>query len=91
MVIIPQVAAEYYNVMLRNKQTDAWIQANLRDVFAVTSVQPANAAVLNTAFNCARFTAFRFGTAKLQRRPFRPVVQRCGLKTCSMGKCWTRC
>jgi hypothetical protein len=45
-VIIPQVVAEYYNVMLRNKQTDNWIQSNLRAMFARTRLQAANANVV---------------------------------------------
>lgn len=31
-VISPQVIAEYYNVMLRNKREDAWIQGNIADM-----------------------------------------------------------
>ena len=60
MVISPQVVAEYYNVMLRNKQTDAWIQANLREMFAVTRLQPANAAVLNAALQLRTLYGFSF-------------------------------
>ncbi len=50
-VISPQVVAEYYNVMLRNKRPDAWIQSNLRAMFARTLLQPANAAVVATALH----------------------------------------
>lgn len=49
LVISPQVVAEYYNVMLRNRQADAWIVANLRAMFARVSLQPANAEVVSTA------------------------------------------
>ena len=59
-VISPQVVAEYYNVMLRNKQTDAWIQANLRAMFARTRLQPANAAVLSTALELRARYGFSF-------------------------------
>ena len=48
-VISPQVVAEYYNVMLRNGRADAWIEANLRAMFARTRLQPANAAMLTSA------------------------------------------
>ena len=48
-VISPQVVAEYYSVMLRNSRTDAWIAANLRAMFARTRLQPANAAVVESA------------------------------------------
>jgi predicted nucleic acid-binding protein len=60
LVISPQVVAEYYNVMLRNKQTDAWIQANLRAIFARTRLQPANAAVLSTALELRTRYGFSF-------------------------------
>jgi predicted nucleic acid-binding protein len=60
LVISPQVVAEYYNVMLRNKQTDAWIQANLRAMFARTRLQPANAAVLSTALELRTRYGFSF-------------------------------
>ncbi|HEY8711006.1 MAG TPA: PIN domain-containing protein [Burkholderiaceae bacterium] len=35
--------------MLRNARADAWIQANLRAMFARTRLQPVNADVLATA------------------------------------------
>lgn len=60
LVISPQVVAEYYNVMLRNKQTDAWIQANLRAMFARTRLQPASAAVLSTALELRTRYGFSF-------------------------------
>lgn len=60
LVISPQVVAEYYNVMLRNAQTDAWIQANLRAMFARTRLQPANAEVLSTALALRNRYAFSF-------------------------------
>ncbi len=59
-VISPQVVAQYYNVMLPNKQTDAWIQANLRAMFARTRLQPANAAVLSTALALRSRYGFSF-------------------------------
>ena len=49
LIISPQVVAEYYSVMLRNKRPDVWIQANLRVIFARTRLQAANAEVLSTA------------------------------------------
>ena len=60
LVISPQVVAEYYNVMLRNAQTDAWIQANLRAMFARTRLQPANAETLSTALELRNRCAFSF-------------------------------
>ena len=60
LVISPQVVAEYYNVMLRNKQSDTWIQDNLRAIFARTRLQPANAAVLSTALELRTRCAFSF-------------------------------
>ena len=60
MVISPQVVAEYYNVMLRNGQTDAWIQANLKAMFARTRLQPANADVLAIALDLRNRYAFSF-------------------------------
>ena len=60
LVISPQVVAEYYNVMLRNAQTDAWIQANLRAMFACTLLQPVNAEVLSTALELRNRYAFSF-------------------------------
>lgn len=60
LVISPQVVAEYYNVMLRNKQSDAWIHANLRAMFARTRLQPANAAMLSTALDLRTRYGFSF-------------------------------
>jgi predicted nucleic acid-binding protein len=60
MVISPQVVAEYYSVMLKNARPDAWIQANLRAMFARTRLQPANAAVLNTALELRNRYGFSF-------------------------------
>ena len=60
LVISPQVVAEYYSVMLRNSQTDAWIQANLRAMFARTKLQPANAEMLSTALDLRKRFAFSF-------------------------------
>ena len=60
LVISPQVVAEYYSVMLRNARADAWIQANLRAMFARTRLQPANADVLATALALRNRYAFSF-------------------------------
>jgi predicted nucleic acid-binding protein len=60
LVISPQVVAEYYNVMLRNGQTDDWIQANLRAMFARTRLQPANAEVVSLALTLRKRYAFSF-------------------------------
>lgn len=60
LVISPQVVAEYYSVMLRNAQTDAWIQANLRAIFARTRLQPANAEMLSGALDLRNRYAFSF-------------------------------
>lgn len=51
LVISPQVVAEYYSVVLRNAQTDAWIQASLRAICARSRLQPANAELLSTALD----------------------------------------
>ena len=59
-VISPQVVAEYYSVMLRNARPDAWIQSNLRAIFARTRLQPANAAVLNEALALRNRYGFSF-------------------------------
>jgi predicted nucleic acid-binding protein len=60
LVISPQVVAEYYSVMLRNAQSDSWIQANLRAMFARTRLQPANAEVLSTALELRNRHGFSF-------------------------------
>jgi predicted nucleic acid-binding protein len=60
MVISPQVVAEYYNVMLRNGREDAWIQANLKAMFARTRLQPANADVLTLALELRNRYALSF-------------------------------
>ena len=60
LVISPQVVAEYYNVMLRNARADAWIQANLRAMFARTRLQPANAEVLTTTLGLRNRYGFSF-------------------------------
>ncbi|HEY2976619.1 MAG TPA: PIN domain-containing protein [Burkholderiaceae bacterium] len=60
LVISPQVVAEYYSVMLRNAQTDLWIQANLRAIFARTRLQPANAEMLSTALDLRNRHGFSF-------------------------------
>lgn len=60
LVISPQVVAEYYSVMLRNARTDAWIQANLRAIFARTRLQPADAGVVACALDLRNRFAFSF-------------------------------
>ena len=60
LVITPQVVAEYYNVILRNAQTDSWIQANLRAMFARTRLQHANVEVLSTALELRNPHGFSF-------------------------------
>ena len=60
LVISPQVVAEYYSVMLRNTQSDAWIQANLRAIFARAKLQPANAEMLTNALELRKRLAFSF-------------------------------
>lgn len=49
-VISPQVAMEYYSVMLRSRQTDAWIQANLEVMQACCRIQSLNVTVLQQAW-----------------------------------------
>ena len=44
-VISAQVLAEYYNVMLRNKQSDAWIQNNLSGILGFVKLQAMDATV----------------------------------------------
>jgi len=60
MVISPQVVAEYYSVMLKNGRDDAWIQANLKAMFARTRLQPASADVVATALELRNRYAFSF-------------------------------
>jgi predicted nucleic acid-binding protein len=60
VLISPQVVAEYYSVMLRNGRQDAWIQANLRAIFARTRLQPANAGLLNAALDLRNRYGFSF-------------------------------
>jgi predicted nucleic acid-binding protein len=60
LVISPQVVAEYYSVMLRNGQTDAWIQANLRAMFARCRLQPANAELVATALGLRNRLGYSF-------------------------------
>ncbi len=60
LTISPQVIAEYYSVMLRNRQTDARIQVNLRAIFARTLLQPADASVLSTALALRNRYGFSF-------------------------------
>lgn len=60
LVISPQVVAEYYNVMLRHGQTDGWIQANLRAMFARCRLQPANAELVAGALDLRNRLGFSF-------------------------------
>jgi predicted nucleic acid-binding protein len=60
LVISPQVVAEYYSVMLRNGQRDAWIQANLRAMFARCRLQPANAELVAIALELRNRLGFSF-------------------------------
>jgi predicted nucleic acid-binding protein len=60
LVISPQVVAEYYSVMLRNAQTDSWIQSNLRAIFARARLQPANADLLSSALDLRNRHDFSF-------------------------------
>ena len=74
-VISPQVVAEYYSVMLRNKRPDAWIQSNLRAMFARTLLQPANAAVLATALHLRTRCGFSFWDCQIAAAA---IEARCG-------------
>lgn len=49
-VLSPQVAAEYYSVMLRSGQSDAWIQINLNIMLEYYRLQPLSASVLRKAW-----------------------------------------
>ena len=60
LIVSPQVVAEYYSVMLRNKRTDAWIQSNLRAMFARTRLQPSNAETLSAALELRNRYGFSF-------------------------------
>jgi predicted nucleic acid-binding protein len=60
LVISPQVVAEYYSVMLRNRRPDAWIETNLRAMFARARLQPANAEVVVSALALRARYAFSF-------------------------------
>lgn len=60
LTISPQVVAEYYNVMLRNAQPDARIQANLRAIFARTLLQPADANLVSSALAIRNRYGFSF-------------------------------
>jgi predicted nucleic acid-binding protein len=48
-VISPQVIAEYYNVMLRNRRDDVWIQGNLEDMLEHCILQPPGRVVVSRA------------------------------------------
>lgn len=76
LVISPQVVAEYYSVMLRNAQTDAWIQANLRAMFARTRLQPANAELLSTALDLRNRHGFSFWDCQIAAAA---LLARCGI------------
>lgn len=49
-VISPQVLIEYYNVMLRSRQTDAWIQENLSAILSYARLQPLTEVVVRRAW-----------------------------------------
>jgi predicted nucleic acid-binding protein len=57
-VISPQVAAEYYSVMLRSGQSDAWIQENLHTMIEFFRVQPLNESVLRLAWKIRNHHGF---------------------------------
>ena len=65
LVISAQVVAEYYSVMLRNARTDAWIQANLRAMFARTRLQPTDAGVVACALDLRNRYAFSFWNCQI--------------------------
>jgi predicted nucleic acid-binding protein len=76
LVISPQVVAEYYNVMLRNAQSDAWIQANLRAMFARSRLQPANADMVSTALDLRNRLGFSFWDCQIVAAA---LVARCAI------------
>ncbi len=49
-VISPQVAAEYYNVMLRAGREDAWIQANLTEMLDFAACPPLTEQVIRRSW-----------------------------------------
>ncbi len=49
-VISPQVAAEYYAVMLRNGRDDAWIQHNLSEIMNYTRCHPHDERVIRRSW-----------------------------------------
>ncbi|GAB6141300.1 PIN domain-containing protein [Methylosoma difficile] len=48
-VVSPQVIAEYYNVILKNRKDDAWIQANIQAILSYTQLQALDASVIQRA------------------------------------------
>ncbi len=57
-VISPQVAAEYYNVMLRSGQSDSWILENLNLMLDYYHVQPLNESVMRQAWDIRKRYGF---------------------------------
>lgn len=48
-VISPQVIAEYYSVMLKNRKDDVWIQTNIQTILGYTQLQALDAKVIQRA------------------------------------------
>ena len=59
-VISPQVIAEYYNVMLRNKQDDKWIQGNIEDMLMHCEIQPMGRTVILKAIEIRNRFGFSY-------------------------------
>lgn len=70
---LPAFQIAEVDVVLRNKRPDAWIQLNLRVMFARTLLQPANAAVWATALHWRTRYGFRSGSI-----PFADLARRKG-------------
>jgi len=64
-MISPQVAAEYYSVMLRSGQSDAWIQENLDAVLSYVRLQPLDEAVLRRAWEIRNRFGFSFWDSQI--------------------------
>ena len=48
-IVSPQVIAEYYNVMLKNRKDDVWIQTNIKAILGYTKLQALDANVIQRA------------------------------------------
>lgn len=48
-VVSPQVIAEYYSVMLKNRKDDVWIQSNIQAILGYTQLQALDANVIQRA------------------------------------------